>query len=64
MPENMEVRTVYNDCMRKKRNEMKEKENEDIEKICEQKKRAYSNSAEEIQGYGKGNIKPWISEDT
>lgn len=59
----MEVRTVYNDCMRKKRNEMKEKENEDIEKICEQKKRAYSNSAEEIQGYGKGNIKPWISED-
>lgn len=36
MFENMEVRIVYNDCMRKKCNEIKEKENEDriIYSLC------------------------------
>lgn len=60
----MEVRTKYNDCVRKKLNKIKEKENGDIENIWEQQKIYYANSAEEILGYRKGKSKCWISEDT
>lgn len=58
------TRQMYCEAVRRRLEENRAEEREEIEELWEAQRKAYVESAEEVLGFRKGKSKPWISQQT